>query len=251
VWDYQVVTVPGLLQTEDYARAIFRGSRQITSKDAIDRHVAVRMGRQIRLIAEEPVQLWAILDESALLRPIGGAEVMRAQLRWLVERAALPNVTLQILPLSVGAHPGIDGAFTILDFADPVHPDIVFTEHRAGAVHLQKPADVRNCRLAFTHLRSEALAPGDSIAFIEEVMTRLWSWLGSRRYKVSTVDLGKATWRKSSRSGGGAGGNCVEIAFAGAVVAVRDSKDVSGPALVFDAGGWAGFLAGVKEGRLP
>jgi hypothetical protein len=175
VWDYQVLTVPGLLQTEDYARALFRGGRQITREAEIDRHVAVRMGRQGRLTAEEPVKLWAIVDESALLRPVGGAEVMRAQLCRLVEVAELPNVTLQVLPMAVGANAGMEGAFIILDFADPCNPDIVFTEHRAGAVHLQKPADVRACRLAFKHLWSEALDPGESIAFIQGVMTQVWS----------------------------------------------------------------------------
>ena len=173
VHDYQLAYVPGLLQTEDYMRALFRNSRPPRTEAEIGRDVRVRLLRQRRLTADPPLQLTAVVDESALRRPVGGAEVMRTQLRHLVAQAALPSVCLQVLPVALGVHSGLDGSFTVLGFAEPDEPEVAYIEHAASAVHVQKDAEVRACTLVFDRLRSEALSPQDSVALVERLAAEL------------------------------------------------------------------------------
>jgi transcriptional regulator with XRE-family HTH domain len=174
VCDSAPAYVPGLLQTADYARAIFAAAVRYLSAAELDTVVAVRMVRQQRLTsAEDPLELVAVLDEAVLRRPVGGAAVMRAQLVHLVEAAALDTVTLQVLPLGLGAHPGLSAAFTVLAFGDLAVPDMAYVEHPVGAVHIDKEADVSRATLTFDRLRSLALSPDDSVALIRRVAQQL------------------------------------------------------------------------------
>jgi transcriptional regulator with XRE-family HTH domain len=170
VRDYTVTFVPGLLQTADYARALLDGALRRRSRSELENQVAVRMVRQERLTsAERPLELLAVIEEAVLHRPVGGPEVMRTQLAHLVTAAVYDTVTLQVLPTGIGAHPGIDGAFTVLSFDDLGEPDIGYVEHPVGSVHIEKEDDVARARLVFDHLRSVALGPAESVALIERV----------------------------------------------------------------------------------
>jgi transcriptional regulator with XRE-family HTH domain len=161
--------VPGLLQTEPYAREIRRASLSATDPQQTDRWMALRMARQRRLTGEEPVRLWAVLNEAALHRTIGGPEVMHDQLTRLVEAAKLPNVTLQVLPFSVGAHPAMDSPFMILGFPERGDQDVVYIEQMSQAIYVETANEVDWYTLAFDHLRARALDPDESLARIVAV----------------------------------------------------------------------------------
>jgi hypothetical protein len=173
VHNYQLAYVPGLLQTEDYMRALFRNSRRHPTDAEIDRDVQARLFRQRRLTGEPALELVAIVDESALRRPVGGVEVMRAQLQQVAGCATLPSVCLQVLPVSLGVHSGMDGSFIVLGFGDPGEPEIAYIEHTANALHLHKEAEVNSCKLVFDRLRSEALSPRDSAVLVERLAADL------------------------------------------------------------------------------
>ncbi|MGH4016776.1 MAG: helix-turn-helix domain-containing protein [Pseudonocardiaceae bacterium] len=173
VHEYQLAYVPGLLQTEDYMRVLFGNSPPPRTQAEIDRDMRVRLHRQRRLTEQPALELVAIVDEAALHRPVGGVEVMRAQLRHLVAQMALPTVCLQVLPFSLGVHSGLDGSFIVLGFAEPDEPEIAYVEHTAGAVHLEKESEVSSCTLVFDRLRSEALSTQDSITLVERLVTEL------------------------------------------------------------------------------
>ncbi len=138
---YQGQLIPGLLQTEDYVRAVIGGALEESPEEA-ERRVALRVARQTLLTRPGAPGLWAVVDEAALRRPVGGPKVMRAQLEWLIDATKLPNVTLQILPFGAGAHPAMVGAFSILRFPDQELPDIVYLEHLTNALYLDKREDV-------------------------------------------------------------------------------------------------------------
>jgi DNA-binding XRE family transcriptional regulator len=139
---YEGQLVPGLLQTEDYMRAVIGGAHLDQSPEEVERRVRLRVGRQRLLERADAPRLWAVVDEAALRRPVGGREVMRGQLERLIEAAKLPNVTLQVLPFRAGAHPAMVGAFSILRFADGELPDVVYLEHLTNAVYLDKRDEV-------------------------------------------------------------------------------------------------------------
>jgi len=138
---YEGQFVPGLLQTEDYMRAVMRGAQLGDSPEELERRVRLRLTRQRLLAQDDGPRLWAVVDEAALRRPVGGREVMRAQLERLVETTKLPNVTLQILPFRGGAHAAMVGAFSILRFPFEL-PDVVYLEHLTNAVYLDRRDDV-------------------------------------------------------------------------------------------------------------
>jgi transcriptional regulator with XRE-family HTH domain len=141
-WDFSLSYVPGLLQTEAYMRAVFNNGRLKWTKKQFDNQVAARLVRQQRLTNDRPIQLSAIIDESALRRATGGWDVMRDQLAHLVEVAALATVTLQVIPYALGSHPGQDGAFTVLEFQDPEDPSMLYVEYPTGAIHVEKIEEV-------------------------------------------------------------------------------------------------------------
>ncbi|MDG4861387.1 helix-turn-helix transcriptional regulator [Streptomyces sp. T-3] len=140
---YEPHFVPGLLQTEDYARAVMRaGAIGQTSPADIERHVALRMQRQELLTGPDAPRLWVVMDETVLRRPVGGPEVMRAQIDRLLQAAKLPHVTLQIAEFAKGHHPGTYGPFVLFRFGVPELPDMVYTEYLTGAVYLDRRAEV-------------------------------------------------------------------------------------------------------------
>jgi transcriptional regulator with XRE-family HTH domain len=139
---YEPHYVPGLLQTYDYAAALLRIGFPDTSKEEIDRRVSLRLRRQDLLDKPDGPAVWAILDETVLRRPVGGAEVMRAQIDRLVESLARPKVRIQVMPVSVGAHPGAFGPFHHFCFGSSELPDVVYAENLTGAVYVDRPEDV-------------------------------------------------------------------------------------------------------------
>jgi transcriptional regulator with XRE-family HTH domain len=173
VREYQLTFVPGLLQTEDYARLTFTASRTRRSEQQLRKEIAVRMRRQQRLVEAPPLAFETVIDETALRWPVGDTVVMRAQLRRLAELADLSNVTVRVLPHGHGLHDGVNGAFWILGFPEPQDPDITYAEGVFGSVQVEKPAKVHACKVVFDHLRSLALDPPESRAFIERVAAEL------------------------------------------------------------------------------
>lgn len=172
---YEQQVVPGLLQTEEYARAMIRAARPDISADEVERRVHVRMRRQLLLGQDDPVDLWVVLDESVLSRPVGGDAVMRRQMERLAEAAELPNVTLQVLPFEAGAHAGMDGTFAIIKFAEKVDTDVVFAENATGGLFLEKAEELRKYRFIFDHIRAAALRPEESVALIAKLAKEpLW-----------------------------------------------------------------------------
>jgi transcriptional regulator with XRE-family HTH domain len=138
---YQIQLVPGLLQTEGYARALIRQGAAAT-EEGIARRIELRASRQEILRRPDAPQLWAVVDEGALRRPVGSKEIVREQLRYLIEVTDHPAVTLQILPFRTGAHPAMGGPFTILRFAEPDLADVVYIEQLTSALYLDKPVEV-------------------------------------------------------------------------------------------------------------
>jgi hypothetical protein len=139
---YELQFVPGLLQTEDYVRAVVQLGRGLIPAEEVDRRVALRVNRQSILEKANPVRLWAVVDESALRRPIGGVKAMVQQLEHLMEMAQLPNVTLQVMPFKTGGHAATGGAYSILRFPEQDLPDIVYIEHLTSALYLDKLEDL-------------------------------------------------------------------------------------------------------------
>jgi transcriptional regulator with XRE-family HTH domain len=163
---YAPMLVPGLLQTERYARDVIRSGLLIAPPGEVERRVQVKMTRQRVLTHDSPVHLAAVLDEAVLLRMVGGPEVMREQLAHLVTMAARPNVTVQVLPLAAGAHPATAGEFTILTFPELPAPDVVYLENMTSDLYVEQEADVYRYSLAFDRLRALALDPQKSHALI-------------------------------------------------------------------------------------
>ncbi len=172
---YESQFVPGLLQTEDYARAVISGGQVRPDPEAVERRLAARMARQELFSRPEPPEIWAVLDESVILRPVGGPAVMRDQLRHLIEVTTRPNaiVTLQVLPLSVGAHPGMSGPFVILGFQNPKDPPMIHLETATDGLYLEEPPDIERYTLRFNHLVARALGPNESRAMITGLAERM------------------------------------------------------------------------------
>lgn len=167
---YEPLVIHGLLQVEVYTRALWVGGSPGEHPQDVEKLVEVRMRRREALTrTESPLQMWAILEEAALRRPIGGAQVMREQLHHLNEiTAELPNVSIRVLPTKVGAHPGLNGPFSILGF-DPGESDVVYVEGQGGNLYLEKPRDLRRADSNYNHLLAEALSQKDSVKQIETI----------------------------------------------------------------------------------
>src|SRR5947199_3484733 len=154
---YDGEIVPGELQTEQYARAVFAAERPPES-EAADRHVKLRMLRQQTLVARQPApQLVTILGEGALTRPVGGGAVLQGQIEHLRRLAQRESIQVKVLPWSVGAHAAMAGAFRILDFDDADDPDVVYLESHVGALYLEEAAEVDEYRRIFELIRKEAV----------------------------------------------------------------------------------------------
>ncbi|MFI6662969.1 helix-turn-helix domain-containing protein [Streptomyces sp. NPDC050523] len=171
--NYQPMLVPGLLQTEDYARTVITQMRNDLSPPQIEALVRVRMERQkSRLGGEAPAELWAILDEAVLRRSIGSAQVMCDQIRKLMEASEQPNITVQVLPFTLGAHPGLYGPFVILTFAAPT-PNLVWLENPRNSVYLESPSDVDNYATIFDQLRASAPEPAETRTLMARISKEL------------------------------------------------------------------------------
>ncbi|WP_250000760.1 helix-turn-helix transcriptional regulator [Actinoplanes sp. M2I2] len=181
---YESQVVPGLLQTEEYAIAMIRAARPGDSDQEIERRVRVRMERQSLLIQDDPIDLWVVLDEAVVSRPVGGDQVMRDQLASLITAARLPNVTVQIVPFAAGAHAGMDGTFAILEFEEEGDADVVFTENATGGLFLEKAEELSKYIFIFDTIRTTALPPGESIEMIQ-MLAEEPLWKSKRRVSGS------------------------------------------------------------------
>lgn len=165
--------VNGLFQTEQYARAVMEAGLPFASRREIDRRIRVRMKRQDLLTAESAPSVLAIVDEAALRRPVGGAEVMRGQLRRLVEVAGLPSVAVRVVPLAAGAHAGVGGSFAALSFAEAGVPDVVYVEQLTSALHLERQPAVDRYLGILSRLSMKALSPARTVVFLGELLDEL------------------------------------------------------------------------------
>ena len=167
---FELQFVHGLFQTEDYARAVTMLGHTSAPADEIERRVSLRLKRQDLLNGPDPPQVWSVIDEGALRRPVGGAAVMRAQLDHLVEMAGLRHVTIQVMPFSRGGHAAAGGSFTVLRFSEPEVPDVVYIEQLTSALYLDKHEDVDHYLEVMNHLVTEALTPASSARFVAEMI---------------------------------------------------------------------------------
>ncbi len=163
---YGSMLVPGLLQTRDYAETLIRNvATADTPEDRIEKMIELRMARQLVLGGDKPVSLAAVVDESVLRRVVGGSAVMRGQLTRLLEVAERPNVEVRVLPLSRGAHAGLDGSFWLYEMPDP-YPDVASVDTLGGALYVEEDAAVDRFRQAYHQLSATALGGRESAALI-------------------------------------------------------------------------------------
>ncbi|MBR7829587.1 helix-turn-helix domain-containing protein [Actinospica sp. MGRD01-02] len=164
---YEVQYIPGLLQCPEYVRSVVRANRSL-SQDEVERRVEVRVRRQDVLNRPGAPVFWAVLDEAALRRPMGGVESMVPQIEYLIEKADQPNITIQLLPFSVGAHAAEGGAFAMLRFAEQELPDVVYLEHLTGAQYLDRPEDVEQYARVMDRISVDALTPEDTLHALKQ-----------------------------------------------------------------------------------
>jgi transcriptional regulator with XRE-family HTH domain len=169
--NYEVQFIPGLLQTEGYARALLKIGYPTDSEEEVARRAELRVSRQEILGKPSAPRLWAVVDESALRRPIGGTEVMRSQLRHLMDMADHPAVTLQVLPFKVGGHAAGGGPFTILRFAEPDVRDVVYVEQLTSALYLDKPTELDRYMEVMEQLCLQAEPVGATQKVINEILS--------------------------------------------------------------------------------
>jgi transcriptional regulator with XRE-family HTH domain len=165
---YEVQLIPGLLQTEDYARAVTL--LEYSNPKEINRRVSLRMTRQAILYRPKPASLSVVLDEAALRRPMGGSSVMRTQLRHLIEMSQRPNVTIQVVPFKVGGHPAVGGPFSVLHFAEKDLSDVVYLEQLASSQYLDKQDVVDKYLAVMKRLCQEAATPADSVERLQAML---------------------------------------------------------------------------------
>jgi hypothetical protein len=166
---YELQFAPGLLQTRDYARAVIRLGHPRARESEVERRVDLRLARQKLLTRTNPPQFWAVVDEAALRRPIGGPAVLREQVEALIEATRLPNVRLQIVPFEVGGHAAAGGAFTILRFPEEELTDVVYVEQLTSAHYLDRHEDLDVYAETMERLCLDAYPPGqtaETLAFI-------------------------------------------------------------------------------------
>lgn len=168
VSSYESCVIPWMFQTKEYARAVIRGSLPRIDDHVLDERVAARITRQEIITRESPPHFWSLVDESSLRRRVGSNQIMRDQLNGMVDLAAIPNMTLQVVPFGLGAHPGLDNTFEFLEFQSG-QPPVVYLENMAGGLYLESVSDVDRYKEALMHLRAGALDPESSVSLIEQV----------------------------------------------------------------------------------
>lgn len=167
-WEVQLI--PGLLQTEDYARTVISLHRP---SEEVQRRVMARMARRTLLSRPNAPQLRAVLDEASIRRPIGGNQVMHEQLEALLIAARRPNIEIRVLPFSAGEHAGLEGGFTILSFSEEIDPDVAYVEGAAGDIYVESSEQVDRCKLIYERISGAALSPEDSLGLISTVKDKL------------------------------------------------------------------------------
>ncbi|NUK05649.1 helix-turn-helix domain-containing protein [Streptomyces lunaelactis] len=167
---YEPQVVPGLLQTRQYAEALIAGALPESGITDIEKRVSVRLRRQERIKdADHPLRLWVVVDEAALRRLVGDKQLMREQLEHLVELSQEPHVTVQVLPFEMGAHPGINGQYAILEFPDASDSSVVYIEGVTSDLYLEKANDVQKYSVMYEHLRAQALNVDHTRQFIADI----------------------------------------------------------------------------------
>jgi transcriptional regulator with XRE-family HTH domain len=167
---YEAQVVHGLLQTEEYARAVMTTVRRRQTPEEIDRLVALRMQRQEVLMRADPLELWIILDEAVIRRTMGPPDLMRRQLAHLCKASLMPNVTLQVLEFCSGLHPALNGPFVIIEFPERFDPDVIYSEGVGGQAYVEEREKVVRTQVeAFDLLRATALPPADSSELIRNI----------------------------------------------------------------------------------
>ena len=167
---FEIALIPGLLQTEGYARAVTQANPSILDSESLDAFIKIRLARQEVLTHPNPVRISAIIGEAALRTPAGGHDVMRGQLEHLLEVASMQNASLQILPFEVGAHAGMSGPFVIFSYPLPAAGDVVYLENLTSSLYLDSPEDAEGYRTVFESLRSSALNSSDSRQMICDII---------------------------------------------------------------------------------
>jgi transcriptional regulator with XRE-family HTH domain len=163
---YEAQLIPGLLQTPDYTTEVVRAARPNITIELLQRRIEIREKRKSLLFQDDPLDLWVIVDEAAFRRRVGGTMIMAAQLMHLLERAQEPNITVQVIPFDRGAHGGMEGTFTILEYQEDVYQDLVFVENAVGGLFLEKDGDLDRYQALFGILQETALPPDQSLELI-------------------------------------------------------------------------------------
>jgi transcriptional regulator with XRE-family HTH domain len=170
---YEVQFVPGLLQTQDYARAVIALGQPNAPTAEIERRVSIRITRQELLRKHDGPRLWAVVDEAALRRPIGGRAVLRAQLEQLIETTQDPRITLQVMPFQSGGHAAEGGAFTVLRFPETDLPDVVYLEQLTSALYLDKREDSERYSEVMERLSVESEPPERTAGILRGILKEL------------------------------------------------------------------------------
>lgn len=169
VHTYQGAVIPGLLQTADYAQALTRGTVPAASDEEVRRRAELRIQRQDRLTDSDPLELWAVISEAALRQLVGGHTVQATQLGHLRQMATLPHIMVQVMPLAAAAHPGLTSSFSLLRFADPLDPSVVYVDTQLGGLWLEEESEVDYFAAQMDHLRAMAADPARSAAMIAKI----------------------------------------------------------------------------------
>ena len=256
---HEAANVPWAFQTEDYARAIIKGTLPGIDDTILEERVAARMTRQELLRGANPPRLWALIDESAFHRLVGGSHTMKAQLHRILEVAAAPNVTMQVVPFEAGAHPGLNNAFTLLEFADPGRAThrlrrepgrqpVPGERHGArplprspGAPQGQRlqPGEIRH--LDQTGLQKIRRASLSSSSGNQNKPTKGVFVVLCPDYSVRNIP-----WRKAAKS---AATNCIKVARRNGIIVIGDTKNPAGPVLSYSRDKFDAFLDGAKKGE--
>jgi transcriptional regulator with XRE-family HTH domain len=259
VRQFETMFIPGILQTGDYARAVIEnyyyderpGSHRLRAL------VELRLRREALFGSENPPSFHFMLDEAVARRQVGGASVMKLQLRHLLEVAQKPNITLELIPFSAGFNPGMRSPFEIIEFADPSESDIVFLESRRGDIVSDDPGETLSYREAFEELGKASLGPRDSLTRLARIADEMLLLPGGPARKdrdsctpvleersMADWDETGLAWRKSTRSNSG---GCVEMALGDQVVLLRDSKRPEGTVLAVSLLAWTALVARVRN----
>src|SRR5690606_36131231 len=170
---YENELVHGLLQTPEYARAVYLAAQPHLPEEERERYIDLRIARQEILTGPHTPDLWFIFNEAVIRRVVGGPKVMRGQLARLLEVGEAPHIRIQVLPYDIGAHAAMDGRFVLLTLPEHTAPDLVYIEYSYGSLYLDRKDDLKRYSWMFEQLRADALAPSATLSLIQKVMKEL------------------------------------------------------------------------------